>query len=69
MMESRFEFKTNGNLIACNLRLNKTGCFALPKFKELIANDPFDIFTSWNDSKHLCKWQGITCDHKHQRVI
>ncbi|XP_059429223.1 probable LRR receptor-like serine/threonine-protein kinase At3g47570 [Corylus avellana] len=41
---------------------------ALLKFKEMITNDPFHIFTSWNDSIHFCKWQGITCGRKHQRV-
>ncbi|XP_059457763.1 probable LRR receptor-like serine/threonine-protein kinase At3g47570 [Corylus avellana] len=34
----------------------------------MIPNDPFNIFTSWNNSIHFCKWQGITCGRKHQRV-
>jgi hypothetical protein len=48
---------------------NETDRFALLKFKELMPNDPFNIFTSWNDSIHVCNWQGVTCGRKHQRVI
>ncbi|XP_059458519.1 putative receptor-like protein kinase At3g47110 [Corylus avellana] len=47
---------------------NETDRVALLKFKEMIPNDPFNIFTSWNDSIHLCNWQGVTCGRKHQRV-
>jgi hypothetical protein len=35
---------------------NKTDHLALLKFKELIPNDPFNIFTSWNDSINFCNW-------------
>ncbi|KAM3685815.1 hypothetical protein ACJW31_11G147600 [Castanea mollissima] len=24
--------------------------------------------TSWNDSIHFCRWQGVTCGRRHQRV-
>jgi Leucine-rich repeat (LRR) protein len=47
---------------------SKSDRMALLKFKEMIPNDPFNVFTSWNDSIHFCKWKGITCGRKHQRV-
>jgi Leucine-rich repeat (LRR) protein len=47
---------------------NETDRLALLKFKEMIPNDPFNIFSSWNDSIHFCNWQGITCGRKHQRI-
>ena len=47
---------------------NETDRLALLKFKELIANDPHKILSSWNDSIHFCNWHGVTCSHQHQRV-
>ncbi|KAJ9128942.1 hypothetical protein P3X46_034299 [Hevea brasiliensis] len=47
---------------------NETDRFALLQFKGKISSDPNDIFSSWNDSVHFCKWQGVTCGPKHQRV-
>ena len=47
---------------------NETDRLALLKFKESIANDPYGILTSWNDSIQFCNWHGITCGRRHQRV-
>jgi hypothetical protein len=47
---------------------NETDRLALLKIKELIARNPFNSLSSWNDSTHFCRWQGITCGRKHQRV-
>ncbi|KAL6127693.1 hypothetical protein ACLB2K_071056 [Fragaria x ananassa] len=47
---------------------NETDHLALLKFKESIVVDPHGFLNSWNDSVHLCKWQGITCGRRHQRV-
>ncbi|KAJ4723395.1 putative Receptor-kinase [Melia azedarach] len=41
---------------------------ALLAFKSMISHDPEDILNSWNDSRHFCKWEGITCGHRHRRV-
>ncbi|KAL6131588.1 hypothetical protein ACLB2K_069962 [Fragaria x ananassa] len=41
---------------------------ALLKFKESIVADPHGFLNSWNDSVHFCKWGGITCGRRHQRV-
>lgn len=38
---------------------NETDRLALLKFKELIANDPHKILSSWNDSIHFCNWMDL----------
>ncbi|RHN81156.1 putative protein kinase RLK-Pelle-LRR-XII-1 family [Medicago truncatula] len=48
---------------------NNTDYSALLKFKESISSDPFGVLTSWNSSTHFCMWHGVTCGHRHQRVI
>ncbi|KAL6126732.1 hypothetical protein ACLB2K_074777 [Fragaria x ananassa] len=47
---------------------NETDHLALLKFKEPIVADPHGFLNSWNDSVHFCKWGGITCGRRHQRV-
>ncbi|KAK2427379.1 putative LRR receptor serine/threonine-protein kinase [Trifolium repens] len=47
---------------------NQTDHLALLQFKQQISNDPNGILDSWNSSTHFCKWQGIICSPKHQRV-
>ncbi|XP_004298432.1 PREDICTED: probable LRR receptor-like serine/threonine-protein kinase At3g47570 [Fragaria vesca subsp. vesca] len=48
--------------------VNETDHLALLKFKESIVADPHGFLNSWNNSVHLCKWGGITCGRRHQRV-
>ncbi|XP_045813786.1 probable LRR receptor-like serine/threonine-protein kinase At3g47570 isoform X2 [Trifolium pratense] len=47
---------------------NQTDHLALLQFKQLISNDPYGILDSWNSSTHFCKWHGIICSPKNQRV-
>ncbi|XP_058112339.1 LRR receptor-like serine/threonine-protein kinase EFR isoform X2 [Magnolia sinica] len=47
---------------------NETDRFALLAFKDQIANDPLRALSSWNNSLHFCKWQGVTCRRRRQRV-
>ncbi|KAL6123580.1 hypothetical protein ACLB2K_076101 [Fragaria x ananassa] len=47
---------------------NETDHSALLKFKESIVADPQGFLNSWNHSVHFCKWGGITCGRRHQRV-
>ncbi|KAM5555628.1 hypothetical protein ABKV19_023514 [Rosa sericea] len=54
--------------IFANALSNETDRFALLKFKESIATNPDGLLNSWNDYVHFCKWQGITCGRRHQRV-
>ncbi|GAU16445.1 hypothetical protein TSUD_117940 [Trifolium subterraneum] len=48
---------------------NQTDHLALLQFKQLISSDPYGILGSWNSSTHFCKWNGVTCNLMHQRVI
>uniref|UniRef100_A0A7N2LIG1 Protein kinase domain-containing protein n=1 Tax=Quercus lobata TaxID=97700 RepID=A0A7N2LIG1_QUELO len=47
---------------------NETDHLALLKFKESIADDPYGILSSWNDSIQFCNWYGVTCGRRHRRV-
>ncbi|KAL7253368.1 hypothetical protein ACSBR1_007823 [Camellia fascicularis] len=49
---------------------NVTDQLALLALKSQITDDPFKLFTSWNDSIHFCQWNGVTCGRRHrQRVV
>ncbi|KAH7839233.1 hypothetical protein Vadar_001522 [Vaccinium darrowii] len=48
---------------------NKTDQLALLSFKDLIAEDPLGSLSSWNNSLNLCRWDGVMCSRKHQRVV
>ncbi|KAF7133061.1 hypothetical protein RHSIM_Rhsim09G0174700 [Rhododendron simsii] len=61
-------FFTTATQAACRLS-NETDRLALLSFKELIAEDPLSSLSSWNSSLDLCKWDGVTCSRKHQRVV
>ncbi|EEF33523.1 serine-threonine protein kinase, plant-type, putative [Ricinus communis] len=47
---------------------NQTDRLALLDFKDKITDDPLGVVSSWNRSLHFCKWYGITCSRRHQRV-
>ncbi|XP_028102999.1 probable LRR receptor-like serine/threonine-protein kinase At3g47570 [Camellia sinensis] len=50
--------------------INETDQLALLALKSQITDDPFKLFTSWNDSVHFCQWNGVTCGRRHhQRVV
>ncbi|XP_058181411.1 putative receptor-like protein kinase At3g47110 [Rhododendron vialii] len=61
-------FFTTATQVTCRLS-NETDRLALLSFKELIAEDPLGSLSSWNNSLYLCKWDGVTCSRKHQRVV
>ncbi|CAL5359493.1 unnamed protein product [Camellia sinensis] len=49
---------------------NETDMQTLLAIRNAIHEDPLRVFSSWNNSIHFCKWQGVTCSHRHhQRVI
>ncbi|XP_073155820.1 LRR receptor-like serine/threonine-protein kinase EFR [Henckelia pumila] len=48
---------------------NATDRLALLAIKAQITRDPHEIFTSWNDSVHFCKWVGVVCGSLHQRIV
>ncbi|GFS29423.1 leucine-rich repeat protein kinase family protein [Actinidia rufa] len=47
---------------------NETDMQALLAIRDRIPEDPFRVFSSWNNSLHFCKWEGVICSHRHQRV-
>ncbi|KAL5719917.1 hypothetical protein ACHQM5_012642 [Ranunculus cassubicifolius] len=47
---------------------NETDRLALLAFKSKITLDASQVLNSWNASSHFCKWEGVICGHKHQRV-
>ncbi|KAG6679057.1 hypothetical protein I3842_14G112000 [Carya illinoinensis] len=48
---------------------NETDRLALLEFKATISHDPFMVFSSWNETTHFCLWYGVTCGHRHLRII
>ncbi|KAL4312418.1 hypothetical protein GQ457_01G041030 [Hibiscus cannabinus] len=42
---------------------------ALLAIMSQINHDPFGVTRSWNKSVSMCRWQGITCGRRHQRII
>ncbi|KAL5703691.1 non-specific serine/threonine protein kinase [Ranunculus cassubicifolius] len=48
---------------------NDTDTQALLAFKNEITRDPHQVMSSWNHSTHFCKWLGVTCSLRHQRVV
>ncbi|KAL9315272.1 hypothetical protein ACSQ67_016273 [Phaseolus vulgaris] len=57
------------NIVTTYALGNETDQSALLKFKESISLDPFQVLNSWNSTSHFCKWYGVTCSPRHQRVI
>ncbi|XP_078154746.1 uncharacterized protein LOC144550633 [Carex rostrata] len=51
--------------LAAIVTTSKTDLSALLSFKSQIYDDPFGVFSSWNESLHHCQWQGILCGRHH----
>ncbi|KAK9749246.1 hypothetical protein RND81_02G112500 [Saponaria officinalis] len=47
---------------------NETDHIALLTVKRQLVDHSEGLLSSWNDSVHHCNWEGVTCDHKHNRV-
>ncbi|KAK4350724.1 hypothetical protein RND71_030037 [Anisodus tanguticus] len=56
-------------LIAATILGNETDKLALLGFKSCITEDPSRVLTSWNNSVHFCRWTGVKCDLRQERVI
>ncbi|KAL7169693.1 hypothetical protein ACSBR2_034678 [Camellia fascicularis] len=48
---------------------NETDHLAMLSMKAQITRDPMLVTSSWNDSRHFCQWEGVSCGRRHQRVI
>ncbi|CDY50942.1 BnaC03g74420D [Brassica napus] len=42
---------------------------SLLAFKSQVSESKRDVLSSWNNSVSMCNWKGVTCGHKHKRVI
>ncbi|XP_078159181.1 receptor kinase-like protein Xa21 [Carex rostrata] len=51
--------------LAAIVSTSKTDLSALLSFKSQIHDDPFGVFSSWNETLHHCQWQGILCGRHH----
>ncbi|XP_078174600.1 uncharacterized protein LOC144568198 [Carex rostrata] len=55
--------------LAATVATGKTDLSALLSFKSQIYDDPFGVFSSWNESLHHCQWQGILCGRHHPNRV
>ncbi|KAL3737991.1 hypothetical protein ACJRO7_019512 [Eucalyptus globulus] len=53
---------------SCSAPGNETDKIALQEFRSLLTDDSAGTLASWNDSLHFCRWAGVTCGLRHQRV-
>ncbi|XP_039169171.1 putative receptor-like protein kinase At3g47110 [Eucalyptus grandis] len=53
---------------SCSAPGNETDKIALQEFRSLLTDDSAGTLASWNDSLHFCRWPGVTCGLRHQRV-
>ncbi|KAH6776634.1 hypothetical protein C2S52_014195 [Perilla frutescens var. hirtella] len=49
---------------------NQTDFEALLAFKKAIHDDPLGALSSWNETTHFCRWNGVSCSRRHpNRVV
>ncbi|KAH6765203.1 hypothetical protein C2S51_016452 [Perilla frutescens var. frutescens] len=49
---------------------NQTDFEALLAFKKAIHHDPLGALSSWNETTHFCRWNGVSCSRRHpNRVV
>ncbi|KAL5699093.1 hypothetical protein ACHQM5_030041 [Ranunculus cassubicifolius] len=79
MIMTLFSFLLSFSVLFCSICLlsrfseaqvlgNETDRHALLSFKTQITQDPYHVTKTWNESNHFCRWEGVICGHKHQRV-
>ncbi|KAH7657223.1 Non-specific serine/threonine protein kinase protein [Dioscorea alata] len=57
-------------LSGARLHGNQNDRLALLAVKEELKQNPSGALSSWNNSNHVCDWEGVTCGLKHpERVI
>ncbi|KAF8027075.1 hypothetical protein BT93_E0099 [Corymbia citriodora subsp. variegata] len=55
-------------IASCSVPRNETDKLALQELRSLLTDDSANTLASWNDSLHFCRWTGVTCGLRHQRV-
>lgn len=48
---------------------NETDRLSLLEFKKAIVLDPRRALASWNESTHLCDWEGVSCRTRDPRRV
>ena len=57
-------------LSGARLHGNENDRLGLLAVKEGLKQNPSEALSSWNNSNHVCDWEGVTCGRKHpERVI
>uniref|UniRef100_A0A0E0BFW8 Receptor kinase-like protein Xa21 n=1 Tax=Oryza glumipatula TaxID=40148 RepID=A0A0E0BFW8_9ORYZ len=60
----------SAHVVICSSSGNETDRLSLLEFKNAITLDPQQALMSWNDSNHVCSWEGVKCRVKApHRVI
>ena len=55
--------------VTCSTSLgDQTDRLSLLEFKKAISFDQQQTFASWNDSTHVCSWEGVMCGKRGHRV-
>nr|DAD19356.1 TPA_asm: hypothetical protein HUJ06_020819 [Nelumbo nucifera] len=65
MNSASFAAATSATTTAITFGGNETDKIALLAFKARITRDPLLAMSSWNDSLHFCKWEGVECGRRH----
>lgn len=48
---------------------NETDMLSLLEFKNAISADPQQALMSWNESTHICNWEGVRCRMKNPHRV
>ncbi|XP_058210566.1 probable LRR receptor-like serine/threonine-protein kinase At3g47570 [Rhododendron vialii] len=59
---------SNSLVNTINNASNETDFHALLAFKSNIVLEYQPALSSWNESLHLCDWEGVKCGRRHERV-
>ncbi|XP_037429391.1 receptor kinase-like protein Xa21 isoform X2 [Triticum dicoccoides] len=55
--------------VATSTHSNETDRLSLLEFKKAIVLDPQRALASWNESTHLCYWEGVSCRTRDLRRV
>ncbi|KAL5720490.1 non-specific serine/threonine protein kinase [Ranunculus cassubicifolius] len=66
---SVFSLSSASFSLASKVSGDETDKLSLLAFKSQLTENPQNALKSWNDSLHVCQWEGITCGRRHQRVV
>ncbi|KAL5720492.1 hypothetical protein ACHQM5_013159 [Ranunculus cassubicifolius] len=68
LLHSIFSLSGASFSLASKVSGDETDKLSLLAFKSQLTENPQNALKSWNDSLHVCQWEGITCGRRHRRV-